>query len=82
MRPHSLLRGLLTLALASTCVLTAAAAATAAATVTAPAAPDAVVAATPDVSLANTKAHLQQFQNIATANGGNRRSTGSGYRPR
>ncbi|HET8680407.1 MAG TPA: M28 family peptidase [Micromonosporaceae bacterium] len=79
MRPHSLPRGLLTLALASTCVLTAAAAATAAATVPVPAAPDAVVAATPDISLANTKAHLQQFQNIATANGGNRRSTSSGY---
>ncbi|MGW7478367.1 M28 family peptidase [Nonomuraea muscovyensis] len=33
----------------------------------------------PDISLANVKAHLSQFQTIATANGGNRRSTGSGY---
>ena len=79
MRSHSLPRGLLTFALAGTCALAMAAPATAATTVTAPAAPDAVVAATPDISLANTKAHLQQFQNIATANGGNRRSTGPGY---
>lgn len=37
------------------------------------------VAAAPDISLTNTKAHLQQFQAIATANGGNRRSTTAGY---
>lgn len=35
--------------------------------------------AVPDISLTNTKAHLQQFQTIATANGGNRRSTTAGY---
>lgn len=35
--------------------------------------------AVPDISLTNTKAHLQQFQNIATANGGNRRSNTAGY---
>ncbi|WP_341720922.1 M28 family metallopeptidase [Micromonospora sp. FIMYZ51] len=35
--------------------------------------------AIPDISLANTKAHLQQFQTIATSNGGNRRSTSAGY---
>ncbi|GII02324.1 M28 family peptidase [Planobispora takensis] len=33
----------------------------------------------PDISLAGVKAHLQQFQSIATANGGTRRSTGAGY---
>ncbi|MEV4220848.1 M28 family peptidase [Nonomuraea sp. NPDC049725] len=33
----------------------------------------------PDVSLANVKAHITQFQSIATSNGGNRRSTGPGY---
>ncbi|GAA0942565.1 M28 family peptidase [Nonomuraea longicatena] len=33
----------------------------------------------PDVSLANVKAHIAQFQSIATANGGNRRSTNPGY---
>ena len=37
------------------------------------------VAAAPDISLTNTKAHLQQFQTIANANGGNRRSTTAGY---
>ncbi|HEX4812283.1 MAG TPA: M28 family peptidase, partial [Nonomuraea sp.] len=33
----------------------------------------------PDISLANVKAHLAQFQSIASANGGNRRSTTNGY---
>ncbi|GAA2210510.1 M20/M25/M40 family metallo-hydrolase [Nonomuraea monospora] len=33
----------------------------------------------PDISLTNVKAHLTQFQSIATANGGTRRSTGNGY---
>jgi len=37
------------------------------------------VAAVPDVSLANQRAHLQQFQNIAAANGGNRRANTAGY---
>jgi aminopeptidase S len=46
--------------------------------------PPAVAAATaaaaaPDISLANTRAHIQQFQNIANANGGNRRSNTAGY---
>jgi aminopeptidase S len=49
-----------------------------AAALIAPTAP-AYALATPDVSLANQKAHLQQFQNIATANGGTRRSTTAGY---
>jgi len=38
-----------------------------------------VALAAPDISLANQKAHVQQFQTIATANGGNRRSTTAGY---
>ncbi|WP_043635699.1 M20/M25/M40 family metallo-hydrolase [Nonomuraea candida] len=33
----------------------------------------------PDISLTNVKAHLAQFQSIASGNGGNRRSTGNGY---
>ncbi|MCG5212809.1 M28 family peptidase [Streptosporangium soli] len=33
----------------------------------------------PDISLDNVKAHLQQYQSIATSNGGNRRSTTAGY---
>jgi aminopeptidase S len=44
----------------------------------APAAP-AAAAAPPDISLANVRAHLQQFQSIASANGGNRRSNTPGY---
>jgi aminopeptidase S len=41
--------------------------------------PDVVALAAPDISLTNQRAHLQQFQNIATANGGTRRSTTAGY---
>jgi aminopeptidase S len=44
-----------------------------------PAAQAAAVAAIPDISLTNVKAHLQQFQSIASANGGNRRSNTAGY---
>jgi len=73
LRPLSLLRGLLALALAGGVVL--AAAAPAAAT----RAPDVVALAAPDISLANTRAHIQQFHNIAIANGGNRRSNTAGY---
>lgn len=40
---------------------------------------DVAATAAPDISLSNIRAHLQQFQAIATANGGNRRSTSSGY---
>ncbi|MEO3875661.1 M28 family peptidase [Nonomuraea sp. B12E4] len=36
-------------------------------------------AAAPDISLANVKAHLTQFQSIATANGGNRAHGRPGY---
>ncbi|WP_344139983.1 M20/M25/M40 family metallo-hydrolase [Luedemannella flava] len=46
---------------------------------TATAAPALAALAIPDVSLANQKAHMQQFQSIATANGGTRRSTTAGY---
>jgi Zn-dependent metalloprotease/subtilisin-like proprotein convertase family protein len=33
----------------------------------------------PDISVDNVRAHLQQFQNIASTNGGNRRAAGPGY---
>ncbi len=36
-------------------------------------------AAAPDISLANQRAHAQQLQSIASANGGNRRSPTAGY---
>ncbi len=37
-------------------------------------------AAAPDISVANVKAHLNQLQSIATANGGNRAHGRSGYK--
>ncbi len=37
------------------------------------------VAASPDISVANTQAHLNQLQSIATANGGNRYTGRPGY---
>jgi aminopeptidase S len=43
------------------------------------AAPPAVAAA-PDISVANVKAHLDQLQSIATANGGNRAHGRAGYK--
>ncbi|GHB06878.1 M28 family metallopeptidase [Streptomyces chryseus] len=46
---------------------------------TASAAPAAALAA-PDIPLANVKAHLTQFQSIATANGGNRAHGRPGYK--
>jgi aminopeptidase S len=52
------------------------------ATLIAPAAPAAAAPTTlaaPNLSLANVKAHAQQLQAIATANGGTRRSTTTGY---
>ena len=72
MSPSSMLRALLPLALAGAVL---------AAPTSATAAPprDVVVTAAPDISLANQKAHMQQFQSIASANGGNRRSTSPGY---
>ncbi|GAA4707438.1 M20/M25/M40 family metallo-hydrolase [Phytohabitans rumicis] len=66
MRPSSILRGMLAVPLL-------------AAAVAVPVPASAAVLAAPDISLTNTKAHLQQFQNIATANGGTRRSTTAGY---
>ena len=74
MRPYSLLRVPVVLVLAATGVSAWTASASAA-----PATSAAVVLATPDISLANTRAHIQQFQNIANANGGNRRSNTAGY---
>jgi aminopeptidase S len=69
LRPNSILRALLPLALAGTAIL--------ASPVAAPGAP--ALAAIPDVSLTNQRAHLQQLQTIATANSGTRRSTTAGY---
>ncbi|MFF9040870.1 M28 family metallopeptidase [Streptomyces sp. NPDC014892] len=43
------------------------------------AAPAATIAAAPDLPVANVKAHLAQFQSIATANGGNRAHGRAGY---
>ena len=76
MRPDPIIRSLLALALAGGLVLVAGSASTAA-----PAAPTVaqVALATPDISLTNMRTHLQQFQTIATNNGGNRRSTTAGY---
>ena len=43
------------------------------------AAPPALAAASPDISVTNTKAHLDQLQAIASANGGNRYTGRPGY---
>ncbi|MGW6280086.1 M28 family metallopeptidase [Kribbella sp. NPDC055071] len=40
----------------------------------------AVAADSPDISVTNTKAHLDQLQSIATSNGGNRYTGRTGYR--
>ncbi|MFC6018189.1 M20/M25/M40 family metallo-hydrolase [Plantactinospora solaniradicis] len=72
LRPDSILRVLVTAFMAGTAVLAVPAGASAAL-------PQVSVAAVPDISLTNQRAHLQQFQNIASANGGNRRSTSAGY---
>jgi aminopeptidase S len=40
----------------------------------------AVVAASPDISVSNVKAHLDQLQSIASSNGGNRYTGRPGYR--
>ncbi|MFI6832761.1 M28 family peptidase [Kribbella sp. NPDC050241] len=40
----------------------------------------ATAAASPDISVTNTKAHLDQFQSIATGNGGNRAAGRPGYK--
>lgn len=45
-----------------------------------PAAGTAAFAAAPDLPIANVKAHLSQFQSIATANGGNRAHGRPGYK--
>ena len=86
MNRHSLIRSALTAALvASVVTALTPTGANASGTATADLAPAAVTApaatalAAPDISLANMQAHLQNFQNIATSNGGNRRSTSPGY---
>ncbi|MGK5673528.1 M28 family metallopeptidase [Micromonospora sp. URMC 106] len=70
------------LAVAAATVVTASAATaapTAAVRAAVPAAGPAALAAAPDIPLANVKAHLSQFQSIATANGGNRAHGRPGY---
>ena len=81
MRTHRLLRVPLTIALIGTAVVATGTAASAAPPVAASpsATVAAIVAAAPDISLTNTRAHIQQLQNIANANGGTRRSTTAGY---
>ncbi|MYW68191.1 M28 family peptidase [Streptomyces sp. SID8379] len=56
------------------------ASATATATATATAPTSAAALAAPDIPVANIKAHLTQFQSIATANGGNRAHGRPGYK--
>jgi len=72
-----MLRGTLVLTLAATAVIAAPASANA--TPPAASAVSAALLAAPDVSLTNTRAHIQQLQSIASANGGTRRSTTPGY---
>ncbi|TDD22398.1 M28 family peptidase [Actinomadura sp. KC06] len=52
----------------------------ASASLEAPVAPPAARTAAPDIPLANVKAHLSQFQSIASSNGGNRAHGRPGYR--
>jgi subtilisin-like proprotein convertase family protein len=66
LRRNSILRGILTLALASTAAVVLHT-------------PAAQALAAPDISLSNIQAHLSQFQTIANNNGGNRRSNTAGY---
>ncbi len=68
------MRGTVAFLVAATATVTLAGAAAAAPTHGA-----AAVLATPDISLTNTRAHIQQFQTIASSNGGNRRSNTAGY---
>ncbi|MFI5807956.1 M28 family metallopeptidase [Streptomyces sp. NPDC051561] len=68
--------GLLAPVTASTATAAPGTAAPAAAPVRAPA----QIAAAPDIPLANVKAHLTQFSNIAAANGGNRAHGRAGYK--
>jgi aminopeptidase S len=74
-----LLRVPLALVLVGTAVVSTSSAATAAPSAARTAAAVVAAAAGPDISLTNMRAHLQQFQNIAAANGGTRRSTTAGY---
>ncbi|WP_417281908.1 M28 family peptidase [Catellatospora aurea] len=77
LRPYAATRALLALALAGAALAAPTAATAAPAPVAARAA--ALALAAPDISLTNVKAHLQQFQTIASSNGGNRRSNTAGY---
>ncbi|HXH81219.1 M28 family metallopeptidase [Nocardioides sp.] len=64
----------------STLIGAAAATALAASALTGVTTAPAVAAPSPDLSVSNATAHLQQFQNIATANGGNRATGRPGYK--
>ncbi|GAB4059731.1 M28 family peptidase [Catellatospora paridis] len=66
MRSNPIIRGILVLSMALV------------GAVAIPAAP-AVALAPPDISLTDIRTHLQQFQTIASSNGGNRRSNTAGY---
>ncbi|MEU0271511.1 M28 family peptidase [Streptomyces sp. NPDC006307] len=67
-------------ALAVAGLIATAAPATSAPPTAAATAPSAAAAAAPDIPVANVKAHLAQFQSIATANGGNRAHGRPGYK--
>ncbi|MHC0430475.1 M28 family metallopeptidase [Streptomyces sp. O3] len=79
MRPSTSRRAAAGIALAVAGLLASAVPA-ATASAASPAASAAAAADAPDIPLANVKAHLSQFQSIASANGGNRAHGRSGYR--
>ncbi|MFJ4327833.1 M28 family peptidase [Streptomyces tricolor] len=68
------------MAAAGLAVLPAGAAAASADRHPAAASAPALAAAAPDIDVTRVQAHLTEFNAIATRNGGNRRSTGQGYR--
>jgi aminopeptidase S len=76
LRRSSMTRAAVAILVAATATVTLASAAATAKTQTQTAA---AVLAIPDLSLTNTRAHIQQFQTIANNNGGNRRSNTAGY---
>ncbi|NJP31694.1 M28 family metallopeptidase [Micromonospora thermarum] len=78
MRPRTSRSGWLAV-LAVAAVTAVAAPSATAASVDPDAAPVQAAVAAPDIPLANVKAHLTQFQSIATANGGNRAHGRPGY---
>ncbi|MEO5873966.1 MAG: M28 family peptidase, partial [Streptosporangiaceae bacterium] len=73
MRPPQIFRTVVTMVLAASATVVLAGPSQAAPVV------QQAALATPDISLANTKAHLAQFQTIASANGNTRRANTAGY---